>query len=102
MDRPFGTRTSMGYTSDGCVADRLAVGRGLEAWTSACRLAFLVAMSDASSTGMDERMADSAAFATPAGAVESWAFSAIDWAALRDCLVPKVLVSSVRCARIVF
>lgn len=94
----------MAYTSTGCVADRLAVGMGFAAWTWAWTLAALVAMSVASPLtvpGMDERRAVSAGLAEPDGALDNWAFSAMDWAIFLDCFVPNVFVNAVFCARIV-
>lgn len=98
---PFGTRFSIGYTSEGCLASRFAGGKGLEAWISAWTAADLAAMSLAASAGMDWRRADSAAVAAPSGALESCAFSAMDWVAFRDFFVPNVYVRSVFCSRMV-
>lgn len=98
-------RVSRGYTSAGCEADRFAFGRGFAAWISAWRAACFDgdegSADGCDSAGMEDRRADSAASTeAPGGALDSCAFSATDCAALRDCLVPKALVSAVRCSRI--
>src|SRR5205809_3693886 len=92
---PSGTRASIAYTSDGCVAERLGWGSGFAAWISAW--AFFWGEEKRASLGIVESRADSAALV---GAFESRAFSAADRAASRDCFVPNASVRAVRCDRL--
>lgn len=95
VDRPFGTRDSIEYTSDGCEAERLAFGIGFAAWTISsnsslerCSLLFIV-----------DSTASVARSGSPSGTFLRMEFSAASRAALRAFFVPKSSISFARCSR---